>query len=305
MGLVIKYDQDEFIRRSNKIHLNKYDYSLVDYKNSRDKIKIICPIHGIFEQMPYNHLQGKGCHFCSKNQKSNYNDFSKRSNIVHNFKYEYPDKNYVNSITKINILCKEHGIFSQTPGSHLQGIGCPKCSGNKRLTIEEFIKSANSRHNNLYYYPNLNYKSYDDDIEIGCYKHGIFKQVVRNHLTGRGCPICRNSKGELLIKQILDVSNIKYKQQYKFNDLKHKDFLKFDFAVINIDNTVEYLIEFNGEQHYKLKRKFHKSQENFITNQYRDSLKVSYCLEKNIPLYIIKFDDDINLKMIDILKSHT
>ena len=42
MGLAIKYDQNEFIRRSNKIHGNKYDYSLVNYKNSRDKIKIIC-----------------------------------------------------------------------------------------------------------------------------------------------------------------------------------------------------------------------------------------------------------------------
>jgi len=92
MGLIIKYDQNEFIRRASEKHNNKYDYSLVDYKNSRDKIKIICPVHGAFDQMPYNHLQGKGCHFCSKNQKSNYDDFSKRSSIIHNFKYEYPDK---------------------------------------------------------------------------------------------------------------------------------------------------------------------------------------------------------------------
>lgn len=305
MGLIIKYDQNEFIRRASEKHNNKYDYSLVDYKNSRDKIKIICPVHGAFDQMPYNHLQGKGCHFCSKNQKSNYDDFSKRSSIIHNFKYEYPDKKYVNGVTKINILCKEHGLFSQTPGSHLSGVGCPKCSGNKRLTIEEFIKSANLKHNNLYYYPDLNYKSYDDEIEIGCYKHGIFKQVVRNHLLGRGCSICRNSKGELFIKQILDVNNIKYKQQYKFNNLRYKDLLKFDFAIIDNKENVEYLIEFNGEQHYKFKTKFHKSQEGFIISQYRDSLKLSYCLENDIPFYVIKFDDDINSKMNDILKKHS
>jgi hypothetical protein len=304
MGLIIKYDRSEFIRRANVKHDNKYDYSLTDYKNSRDKIKIICPIHGVFEQMPYNHLQGKGCHFCSRNQKSNYENFSKQANIVHNFKYEYPDKNYTNSVTKINILCKNHGLFSQTPGNHLNGVGCPKCSGNKRLTIQEFIKAANIKHNNLYYYPDLNYKRYDDEIEIGCYRHGVFKQIVRNHLSGRGCQTCRNSKGELLIKQILDVNNIRYKQQYKFNDLKHKDLLKFDFAVIDDVENVKYLIEFNGEQHYKFKTKFHKSQDNFITNQYRDSLKIDYCLKHGIILYIIKFNDDINSKMSNILKNH-
>ena len=128
---------------------------------------------------------------------------------------------------------------------------------------------------------------------------------MRNHLLGRGCSICRNSKGELFIKQILDVNNIKYKQQYKFNNLRYKDLLKFDFAIIDNKENVEYLIEFNGEQHYKFKTKFHKSQEGFIISQYRDSLKLSYCLENDIPFYVIKFDDDINSKMNDILKKHS
>lgn len=60
MGLSKKYNKDEFVRRANLVHNNIYDYSLSDYKNSRDKIDIICPKHGIFRQMPYNHLQGKG-----------------------------------------------------------------------------------------------------------------------------------------------------------------------------------------------------------------------------------------------------
>lgn len=87
--------------------------------------------------------------------------------------------------------------------------------------------------------------------------------------------------------------------------MRYKDLLKFDFAVIDNKENVEYLIEFNGEQHYKFKPKFHKSQESFIISQYRDSLKLSYCLENNIPFYVIKFDDDINSKMTDILKKHS
>ena len=59
-----KKTKDEFIEKSIKIHGYKYDYSLVDYKNSTIKVKIICPIHGIFEQVPNNHLSNCGCKKC-------------------------------------------------------------------------------------------------------------------------------------------------------------------------------------------------------------------------------------------------
>lgn len=55
----------EFIKKANKIHKDKYDYSLVDYKNNKTKIKIICKKCGcIFEQLPLNHLNGSGCPNC-------------------------------------------------------------------------------------------------------------------------------------------------------------------------------------------------------------------------------------------------
>ena len=52
-----KLTKEDFIERAKLFHNNKYDYSLVEYKNARTKIKIICPIHGIFEQTPDNHLK--------------------------------------------------------------------------------------------------------------------------------------------------------------------------------------------------------------------------------------------------------
>jgi hypothetical protein len=60
-----KLTTDEFNLRATEIHNNKYDYSLVEYKNSRTKVKIICPIHGTFEQIPYVHLKPCGCPKCS------------------------------------------------------------------------------------------------------------------------------------------------------------------------------------------------------------------------------------------------
>lgn len=174
MGLVIKYDKIEFIRRANIIHNNKYDYTLSDYRNSKDKIEIICPEHGIFLQIPNNHLLGKGCHHCSRNQKITIDEFIIKANKKHNNKYNYPDRNYINNVTPISIECIEHVLFKQTPGTHLSGVGCSKCSGNRRFTIDEFIEKANKKHNNLYNYPDDSYKNYDSKINIECKKHGLF-----------------------------------------------------------------------------------------------------------------------------------
>jgi len=64
-----KSTTEEFIERARKIHGDKYDYSLVEYKNAKTKIKIICSIHGVFEQIPDNHLRKKyGCPFCRESQ---------------------------------------------------------------------------------------------------------------------------------------------------------------------------------------------------------------------------------------------
>ena len=59
---------NEFISRSKKIHSDKYDYSLVEYKNNVTKVKIICPIHGIFEQTPKSHIKGRGCPKCNSSK---------------------------------------------------------------------------------------------------------------------------------------------------------------------------------------------------------------------------------------------
>ena len=61
-----KLTTKEYIKKAKKSHGDVYDYSLVDYRGSLSKIKIICLIHGIFEQLPYNHLKGHGCKDCVK-----------------------------------------------------------------------------------------------------------------------------------------------------------------------------------------------------------------------------------------------
>ena len=63
-----KDTKQKFIKKAKKVHGDKYNYSLVNYINSKTPIKIVCPIHGIFEQTPNNHLKGSGCPHCPRKQ---------------------------------------------------------------------------------------------------------------------------------------------------------------------------------------------------------------------------------------------
>lgn len=66
---VTKRDSLEaFIQKANPIHQNKYDYSMVVFRNYHDKVSIVCPKHGLFLQTPNNHIFSKnGCPQCGQN----------------------------------------------------------------------------------------------------------------------------------------------------------------------------------------------------------------------------------------------
>lgn len=128
-----KFTTQEFVTDSNKIHNGYYSYSKTEYKNAHTKVIITCPIHGDFEQRPHDHKKGLGCKQCksvkqSTRQQDTLDTFIKKATSIHGDKYEYSCAVYTNSKTKIDITCKIHGNFKQTPTDHLQGRGCKKCS---------------------------------------------------------------------------------------------------------------------------------------------------------------------------------
>jgi len=135
---------EELVIKFNNIHNNKYDYSLIDYNNMKKKIKIKCKKHGIFEQTPINHLKS-GCPICSYEKKTYDNKIIKKMFInIHNNKYIYNLVKYKGTENKVKIICKKHGIFEQTPHSHLQGQGCPLCNESKgEKEIKEILKENN------------------------------------------------------------------------------------------------------------------------------------------------------------------
>ena len=121
--------------------------------------------------------------------------FIEKSKNTHGNKYDYSKVEYIDSLTKVCIICSEHGEFWQTPQAHCRGNGCPKCGnmnrgGIKRWDNEKFINEAKKIHGDKYDYSNVKYINASTNIEIICLEHGIFKQTPSNHLNGQGCPKC-------------------------------------------------------------------------------------------------------------------
>ena len=120
--------KEEVIKKFREKHNDKYDYTKVEYVNCDTKVCIICPDHGEFWQTPRVHLRGSGCPKCGGHYVPTTEEWIASVNEVHGGKYDYTNVTYVNSATKVCIICPEHGEFWQTPNHHIRGVGCPKCN---------------------------------------------------------------------------------------------------------------------------------------------------------------------------------
>ena len=161
----------QFVERAIQIHGNKYDYSKVKYTGTYNKVIIICPIHGKFEQKPNGHLNGRGCPKCgvisSVNNRKDIIDkdrFIHESKKIHGNKYDYSNVVYKDKLKKVTIVCPKHGKFRQQPKVHLKGHGCPTCNSSKgELKIKSFLENNNIKHTHQYKV-NINDKNYFFDF---------------------------------------------------------------------------------------------------------------------------------------------
>jgi len=188
-----------FINKSKIVHGDKYDYSRVEYKNSKTKVCIICnnideitgEKHNEFWQVPYSHLSGSTCPKCSNHFMSQ-EIFIKRASVIHHNKYEYSKVEFKAVKTKVCIICPDHGEFSQAPDGHLNGAGCPKCSGVHRYSTDEWIVEAKKVNGEKYDYSKVEYVKNSSKISIICKEHGEFLQTPANHIKGKNCPKCQS-----------------------------------------------------------------------------------------------------------------
>ncbi|MFE4834516.1 hypothetical protein ACFRAU_07520 [Arthrobacter sp. NPDC056691] len=182
----------QWIDRARAVHGDKYDYSRVEYADSKTKVVIICRQHGVFEQIPVKHVSARrGCRACAGLAPPSTSEWIERAHLVHGDRFGYECVRYVNSRTNVTIRCPEHGYFEQTPKSHVVNEhGCPRCIG-RGLSTPEWIGKARTVHGNKYDYSAVEYATTTKPVVIICGEHGPFEQTPSVHVKDRcGCPKC-------------------------------------------------------------------------------------------------------------------
>lgn len=229
----IPLTKNEFIKKANLIHKNKYDYSKVEYTNYHSDVIIICPIHGEFTQQPANHLIGRGCKKCSRNSYNcSTEEWIEKAKKIHGDKYDYSKVIYERSDKEVTIICHNHGEFSQRPGNHLQGQGCPKCKESK---LENFTRKILEENKIEYEYQKkfkwlgrqtLDFYLPKYNIAIECQGDQHYK------------PVDFGGKGKEWAKKMFE--KVKKFDGIKFNKVKEKN---IKLLYINEDNKNNFLNE--------------------------------------------------------------
>jgi len=246
--------QSDIIDSFIKIHNNYYDYSKVEYTGIKNKIKVICSIHGEFEILPKTHRNGSGCKLCawehiSKTQTYTTEQAIEKFKKIHGNKYDYSLVNYIDSKTKIQVVCNLHGIFNITPANHINNKGCKLCGnilGGQKQTLsqDEIIKKFVAIHGNEYDYSLVEYKNSTTKIKVICKLHGEFMITPSSHLNKSGCKLCAiNNRGWTKTKWIQ-------------SSLRSKKFDSFKVYVLKCWNESELFYKI-GRTFQSISQRFH------------------------------------------------
>lgn len=179
-------DAVSFIKKSTLIHKDKFNYSLVEYVNSRTKVKIKCnSCEIILEQAPSDHLRYNNCSNCIK--INSIGIFIKKSKEIYKDKFDYSlITNVIGTNVKISLICNDcKTTFNQFISNHLQGtFSCKVCwKKDKSLTKESFIERCKKIHNDNFDYSLVEFTNTNDKIKLKCNKCGIiFEQSAGGHL---------------------------------------------------------------------------------------------------------------------------
>lgn len=302
-GMIKKYDKEYYKQQCKELGL---DLPVEEYINTNTKIKHKCNRCGkIYLQTPKFHLLGYGCLYCSgmikKYNKDYYIQQCKELGV------DLPIEQYVDNKTKIKHKCNKCGnIYLQTPKEHVgvQRQGCPICGLDKKVqnnngltgrkTIEKYSKECKQKGYDLPISGEtyVNNKTYIKHRCKQCDK--IYEQTPNAHLLGIGCPYCSQSHGEKFIQNYLDNHSISYITQKKFNNLKDKRLLSYDFYL----PKQKVLIEYQGIQHFEKGGGYMDRQGRLQKQQYHDKLKRDYATNNGYillePTYKLNSQEKVN-----------
>lgn len=275
----------------------KYKLISKEYINCKTKMTIKHLECNKEFEMDYNHFRrGQRCSHCCPTKRLNTTIFRERIKEIYGEEFTILGE-YKNNKTKISTRHNNCGyIWDAIPYNLLENYGCPKCGGSNPLNTKIFKERVKEIHGNEYTVLG-EYVNKQSTIRVRhnnelCNNYE-WDVIAGNFIYNRTeCPICsinkRISKGEKRIKKWLEDNNYKFSQEYKFEDCKYKNNLRFDFAV-HLENEL-ILIEYDGRQHFfSSENKF--KQMNLDIIKERDLIKNKYCQENNIKLLRISYKE--------------
>jgi hypothetical protein len=230
-------------------------------------------------------------------KKKTTDEFISEARRVHGDKFHYHNTVYKDARSKLIVTCKEHGDFIQQAGSHLVGYGCRKCADRMngircRSSTSEFITKAEKVHGDRYDYSKVEYNTAQSSVVIICKEHGEFSQTPNNHLKGENCPKCGASLGEQAIMDWLGGRGVRYGFNHIFPDCSYKGLLRFDFYLPDYAMCIEY----DGEHHFRQIA----GGSSLELIQARDRVKDKYCMDNNMQMVRIRYDENVE----DVLINH-
>lgn len=291
-------------KKGVKKYGTKFDYSKAKpfYFGNKVKVPIICSNHGMINITFSQHLrkEGCGCYKCGKEKaikKRNERYAEKyKEKIIKKYgdKFDLSRLEYKGSKEKVIIICKKCGkIMERSPFTKFR---CSDCSAKEKAkTAEQFITDAKKVHGESYDYSLINYINAKTPVKIICKRcKEQFYQTPNNHLKGKGCSCCKKYKGEEKINIWLKTNNIAKERNKKFDNLKDKNKLSYDFFIESKNIAIEY----NGIQHYEFTSIYHKNLHDFHKQLHHDWLKRKYARDNEIKIVIIPYWEYNNIEKI-------
>ena len=222
-------------------------------------------------------------------------EFIERSSIIHNNFYDYSLViEFINKSQKVDIICKEHGAFSQEIGNHLyHKRGCRKCALSVRKKVDDPISKFREVHGEYYDYSKVEYISIKRKVLIICKEHGEFYQTPHSHIRGSGCYYCGLEKMKRSLKkpiyEFIRECNIIHSNLYDYSKVKY-DKLTDKIIIICSDHGEFEQRAFSHKQGYGCS-KCNKSKGEYKIEFFLLDKKINYKYNK-------RFDDCKNINTL-------
>lgn len=299
-----RWNYDRLINESKKIHGDNYVYHV----KPDDKIMIDSHIRTTCKKCGYdwnptidNHIgSGSGCPQCAGNAPWNYERLIRKAVEIHGNIYDYSmvPLDITGAFTLMTLICKLcHYTWTVSIDNHINAkSGCPRCVNLAQWTYKEFISVAKQIHKDRYNYSEVHpdhITSCKVALPVKCNRCcNRWYTDITHHITRKqGCPICKSSHGEIACFDILTEMKISFKSQYSIKSLPDR---RYDFMFVH--NTIPYILEFDGMQHFQFKELFHHNYQGFLEKQSIDVMKTQAAINEGYRVLRIDYTQIDNIK---------